>query len=113
MELAAAGILTPPGGLTSTASNYPCGLHRMLSINPPQRSIIKDHTSKSDPSVYRLMNFWADADCALPQGGIQNSGKSYPRPAELDRYVANGRIDVAAAEPISAILGRGQPAICI
>jgi len=31
MELAAAGILTPPGGLTSTASNYPCGLHRMLS----------------------------------------------------------------------------------
>jgi len=32
MELAAAGILTPPGGLTSTASNYPCGLHRMLSL---------------------------------------------------------------------------------
>jgi len=88
-------------------------IRMFLVINPPQRSIIKDHTSKSDPSVYRLMNFWADADCALPQGGIQNSGKSYPRPAELDRYVANGRIDVAAAEPISAILGRGQPAICI
>ena len=31
MELAATGTLTQPGSLGSTASNYPCGPHRMLS----------------------------------------------------------------------------------
>ena len=32
MELAFTGTLTQPGGLGSNASNYPCGVHRMLSI---------------------------------------------------------------------------------
>jgi hypothetical protein len=39
VELAATGTLTQPGSLGSTASNYPCGPHRMLSpeLNPVER----------------------------------------------------------------------------
>jgi hypothetical protein len=33
MELATARIITQPSGLTSTPSNDPCGLHRMLSLH--------------------------------------------------------------------------------
>ena len=72
-------------------------IRMFLVIDPPQRSIIKDNTSKSDPSVYRLMNFWADADCKfwamtadLAETGVLNRMLILD---DLDRMRREGQIE--------------------